>query len=70
MLIKYHVMEERRIARGELLRWMNATPNLLSLWQRFGAAAGESPAAWCERFVDDLVQHGALARDGDDVIDR
>jgi glyoxylase-like metal-dependent hydrolase (beta-lactamase superfamily II) len=70
VLIKYHVMEERRLHRDALLRWIDATPDLQSLWQRFGAAHGASPASWCERFVDELVQQGALARDGDDVVDR
>jgi glyoxylase-like metal-dependent hydrolase (beta-lactamase superfamily II) len=70
VLIKYHVMEERRIAHDALLQWIGATPNLLSLWHRFGAADSASPAPWCERFVDELVAQGALARDGSDVVDR
>ena len=69
VLIKYHVMEERRIAHDALLQWIGTTPNLLSLWQRFGAD-GASPAQWCARFVDELVAQGVLARDGDDVVDR
>jgi glyoxylase-like metal-dependent hydrolase (beta-lactamase superfamily II) len=70
VLIKYHVMEERRIAHDALLRWAAATPNLVTLWQRCGAADSASPAQWCARFVDELVAQGALARDGDAVLDR
>ena len=70
VLIKYHLMEERRIAHAALLQWAVATPNLLSLWRRFGAAHSESPAQWCGRFVDELVAQGALAREGDVVVDR
>jgi hypothetical protein len=70
VLLKYHVMEERRIAHDVLLQWIGATPNLLSLWRRFGTAHSDSPVQWCERFVDELVAQGALSRDGDDVVDR
>jgi glyoxylase-like metal-dependent hydrolase (beta-lactamase superfamily II) len=69
VLIKYHVMEERRIARDALLQWAAATPNLQALWQRFGARDSASPASWCAAFVDELVAHGALARDADAVVD-
>jgi glyoxylase-like metal-dependent hydrolase (beta-lactamase superfamily II) len=70
VLIKYHVMEERRISHDALLQWCAATPNLLALWRRFGAAGSAAPAQWCALFVDELVAQGALARDGDAVIDR
>jgi glyoxylase-like metal-dependent hydrolase (beta-lactamase superfamily II) len=70
VLIKYHVMEERRIAHDVLLQWCAATPNLLALWQRFGAVGSASPAQWCRSFVEELVAQGALARDGGAVIDR
>lgn len=70
VLIKYHVMEERRVARDALLRWLAATPDMVSLWQRFSAADGDSLARWGERIVDELIAHGALARDGADLVDR
>src|SRR5262249_1839739 len=60
VMIKYHVMEEQRIAHDALLRWAVSTPFLQAAWQRFGS--GVPARAWCERFVDELVQHGALAR--------
>jgi len=70
VMIKYHVMEEQRIAHDALLQWAAATPFLQAAWRRFGAAHGDSPAAWCARFVDELVAHGALAREGTVVLDR
>jgi glyoxylase-like metal-dependent hydrolase (beta-lactamase superfamily II) len=70
VLVKYHVMEERRIAYDALLQWAAATPNLLALWQRFGATDSASPAQWCARFIDELVGQGALAREGGSVVDR
>ena len=68
VLIKYHLMEVRRIPCDALLRWAADTPNLIALWQRFGS--GAAPAPWCERFIDELVAQGALLRDGGDVLDR
>jgi glyoxylase-like metal-dependent hydrolase (beta-lactamase superfamily II) len=70
VMIKYHVMEERRIAHADLLRWAATTPFLCAAWQRFGAAHSDSPAAWCEGYIDELVRAGVLARDGADVLDR
>ena len=70
VMIKYHVMEERRIAHRELLQWAAATPFMRAAWQRFGAASSDSPAAWCAHFVDELVAAGALARDDAFVLDR
>lgn len=70
VMIKYHVMEERRIAPDALLQWAAATPFLQASWQRFGASHCESPRAWCAQFVDELVTAGVLARDGALVLDR
>ena len=70
VMIKYHVMEERRIAHDELLQWAATTPFLQAAWRRFGNASGDAPAAWCARFVDELVVAGVLARDGAFVLDR
>ena len=70
VMIKYHVMEERRIAHDALLQWAAATPFLQASWQRFGAPQSESPMAWCAHFVDELVSAGVLAREGALVVDR
>jgi hypothetical protein len=70
VLIKYHVMEERRIAHETLLQWAASTAMLVALWQRFGQPEGCTAWQWCAGFIDDLVRAGALARDGDFVVDR
>jgi glyoxylase-like metal-dependent hydrolase (beta-lactamase superfamily II) len=70
VMIKYHVMEERRIAHDVLLQWAGATPFLQVAWQRFGESDCSSAAAWCARFIDELVARGALAREGVFVLDR
>ncbi len=67
VLIKYHLMEVRRIPHDALLHWATATPNLTALWQRFGT--GASPGSWYARFIDELMAQGALRRDGADVVD-
>ncbi|HJV96735.1 MAG TPA: MBL fold metallo-hydrolase, partial [Albitalea sp.] len=59
-LTKYHLMEERRMALDALRRWGEATPLLVELWQRHGVHESESPAAWCEQVVHELVSGGAL----------
>ena len=68
VLIKYHLMEERRQPLDALLRWAAATPMLGALWARHGALESESPAAWCESYVHELVAGSALALDDGGVV--
>jgi glyoxylase-like metal-dependent hydrolase (beta-lactamase superfamily II) len=68
VMIKYHVMEERRIGYGALLEWAASTPFLQAAWQRFGG--GAEARVWCARLIDELIEQGALARDGANVVDR
>jgi hypothetical protein len=70
VLIKYHVMEERSQALDELLGWAAGTPMLGALWARHGAPESESPSAWGDRFVRELVAGGALALHDGVVSDR
>ena len=60
VLIKYHLMEEQRQPLDALLRWAAATPMLVALWTRHGARHSDTPDAWAEQFVQDLVGAGAL----------
>jgi glyoxylase-like metal-dependent hydrolase (beta-lactamase superfamily II) len=62
VLIKYHLMEVREQPLAELLAWCASTPLLLAVHAR--QQARESPHDWSRRFVDELVQGGALAFDG------
>lgn len=68
VLLKYHLLEERQQALPALLAWWSATPLAQRVWQRLGSPAG-SVGAWGEVLVDELVASGALARQGDSVLD-
>lgn len=70
VLIKYHLMEERRVAMPVLLQWTVDTPLLRGLWERYGRHESESPAQWAERFVGELVKSGALGIEDGGVVDR
>jgi glyoxylase-like metal-dependent hydrolase (beta-lactamase superfamily II) len=70
VLIKYHLMEERQQPLDALLRWAGETPMLGALWARHGALESDSPGAWGERFVRELVARGALALHDGMVSDR
>lgn len=72
VLVKYHVMEERRLPRAELVRWSAAAPLMQQVWSRFGAGRGGAASleAWVEGFVHELAGSGALALEGADVVDR
>jgi hypothetical protein len=70
VLVKYHLMEVRCEAMSNLLRWAAATPMLGQLWAAHGVQVSESPAAWCERVVYELVSGGALALQDGVVSDR
>jgi glyoxylase-like metal-dependent hydrolase (beta-lactamase superfamily II) len=65
VLIKYHLMEERAMALGDLSAWAVATPLFGEVWQRFAPRGVATPVAWVEQLVAELVDSGALAlRDG------
>jgi glyoxylase-like metal-dependent hydrolase (beta-lactamase superfamily II) len=74
VLIKYHLMEERRQGVQDLLHWAAHTPYLHALWERYGAGTGAagsktSPQDWAAHFVQDLTRSGAVRVEGDMVID-
>ena len=69
MLLKYHLMEQRRQAWPELLAWAGATPLLARIWQDVGRAEAPTPGAWARQLIDELCSSGALAHDGDGVRD-
>jgi len=70
VLLKYHMMEQRRKPLAALCDWAVATPIVSLVWQRHGARDSASPAAWCERFVHELAGSGALALQDGIVSDR
>ncbi len=68
VLLKYHLLEERQQPLPALRAWWSATPLAQRVWQRLGRPDG-SVAAWGQRLVDELVASGALARQGELVLD-
>lgn len=69
VLIKYHLMEERRMAHAAVLQWAATTPLMAGLWERFGRQVSDAPVQWAGQFVDDLLRGGALRLEGDEVVD-
>ncbi len=69
VLVKYHLMEERAQPLAALLDWAEATPLLHRAWERFAPAGAATPRAWLQGVVADLVNGGALLRDGDRIRD-
>lgn len=67
VIVKYHVMEERAVARAELLRWAASAPLVQQVWQRFGRGAGgaASAAQWIDGFIDELLAAGVIGREPD-----
>ena len=72
VMLKYHAMELRRLPSAELLGWAAAAPLLQRVWQLFGAGRGGAATIerWIEGFLHELVAGGALAIEGDEVLDR
>ena len=68
VLLKYHLMEERRQPLPALRGWMRDTPLLQSIWSELGRPDG-SLAAWAERLLQELLDSGVLQRRGDTVCD-
>jgi glyoxylase-like metal-dependent hydrolase (beta-lactamase superfamily II) len=69
VLIKYHLMEEREQPLDALLDWADATPLLQAVWQRFAPAGLRSARDWVGVALQELVDAGALKRDGERVLD-
>jgi glyoxylase-like metal-dependent hydrolase (beta-lactamase superfamily II) len=69
VLLKYHLMEERRQRLSDLLDWAVATPLLASLWQHHAPRDLSTARDWAQRAVGELVAAGALLRDGDRLLD-
>ncbi|MCP5270685.1 MAG: MBL fold metallo-hydrolase [Burkholderiaceae bacterium] len=69
VLVKYHLMEERAQPLDALLGWAETTPLLAGVWERWPPPGAASPRAWLQQVVADLVDGGALVRDGDLIRD-
>lgn len=69
VLVKYHLMEERAQDLDALLDWAQATPLLRGVWERWPPPGAVTVREWLRAVVADLVNGGALVRDGDRIVD-
>lgn len=69
VLLKFHVMETGALAQAELLPWLHATPLLAGLLAAHGGADTAVAEGWAQALVDELVQQGALQRQGTMLLD-
>jgi glyoxylase-like metal-dependent hydrolase (beta-lactamase superfamily II) len=69
VLIKYHLMEVRRQALDELLDWGQGLWLVAELWSRLDPQPAASLRDWLQQLVEQLLQQGALARQGDQLLD-
>ena len=69
VLVKYHLMEEREQPLAALLDWAATTPLLRGVWERWPPPGRATPHDWLQDVVADLVNGGALARDGERIRD-
>jgi glyoxylase-like metal-dependent hydrolase (beta-lactamase superfamily II) len=65
VLLKYRLLDERRLARATVRAMFDATPTL----QHARREVAQSVDAWAERAMADLVRVGAARRDGDWLVD-
>ncbi|MFO1269173.1 MAG: MBL fold metallo-hydrolase [Rubrivivax sp.] len=70
VIVKYHVMEERSVARAELLHWAATAPLVQEVWQRFGRGdeGAASAAQWIDGFVDELLAAGIIGREPGEAV--
>jgi glyoxylase-like metal-dependent hydrolase (beta-lactamase superfamily II) len=69
VLIKYHVMEERVMARQALQAWAVATPLMAELCARFPANVGATPEQAAQDLIDELLAQKVLRQQADVVHD-
>ncbi|HWP19101.1 MAG TPA: MBL fold metallo-hydrolase [Burkholderiaceae bacterium] len=67
VLVKFHLLEVRREGLGDLCAWMDQTPYLHLIHQRYFPR--HAWARWQEELLEALFRAGALLRDGQDVLD-
>lgn len=69
VLLKYHLMERRRARLAELLDWAEGLWLLPELWSRLDPRPAASLRAWLQALLEQLLQQGALRREGDWLCD-
>jgi glyoxylase-like metal-dependent hydrolase (beta-lactamase superfamily II) len=67
VMLKFQLMDRRRMARTELLGWAVRAPLMVHIWQRAGGPAAID--AWLAEQLDGLLRAGVLAAEGDLIVD-
>jgi glyoxylase-like metal-dependent hydrolase (beta-lactamase superfamily II) len=70
VLVKYHLMEEGRESEADFAAWASRTPLLERVWARSGRGYAGTALQWAQRLADELVNSGALIREGGVLADR
>ncbi|WP_455278879.1 MBL fold metallo-hydrolase [Cupriavidus necator] len=68
VLVKFKLLEQQRMARAELVSWMEAAPLMVRIRERF--MPGQAMAEICAQTVRALAGVGALQVDGEWVVNR
>ena len=68
VLLKYHLLEERRQSLAKLQLWAGQTPLVRRIWVSLGRP-DSSVHVWCDRLLDELVAAGAARREADTIVD-
>lgn len=68
VLVKFKLLEQQRMARAELVAWMEAAPLMVRIRERF--MPGQAVAEICAQTVTALAGVGALQVDGEWVVNR
>jgi glyoxylase-like metal-dependent hydrolase (beta-lactamase superfamily II) len=70
VLLKYHLMEEGRQPLDQVLAWAQAAPLMQTVWALHPPLGLATPVAWAGELLEELARAGALAVDGDWVVDQ
>ncbi len=68
VLLKYHLLEERRQSLADFEAWIAAMPLAVGAWQRLGRPDG-STQGFGRKLIAELCAAGALAMDGATIVD-
>lgn len=68
VMLKYHLMEERQQALGDLLDWALSAPLFGHLWRHHRPAGLADIRAWADQAVRELAASGALTLRADGLV--
>ena len=67
VLIKFKLLDARRLSRSALTAWLDGAAYLEQLRQRF--APGKNLTDWSTDLINELIKSGAVLEDGDFILD-